>query len=467
MSFLIAPPFPWVRAADRRLDLGPATGPGEGEAELAAAADAMRDARVGGAFWGSDDPWCGAGRGEAAALVDWLRSGRADDAMRARFAAAVGGRRWRDPFTGASATLGGTVALLADWRRVLDANRRIGAAAGMARWKRRAVARFLWDGERSPPFLPPAAAVAEAARRGRAVAAWPSRVPPGFAADAARAGVPVAWVEDGFLRSAGLGAECREPWSISVDFAGPAFDPARASDLETLLADHAFSPETIARAAALRVRIAAAGLGKYGRAGGRAPVLPPGRRVVLAVGQVADDLSVRLGGAGLAADELASRVRAAEPDAWLLWRAHPDVAAGLRSGERRPGAADGVDGDRGGGGSDLAALLDRVDSVHVLSSLTGFEALLRGRPVTAHGQPFYAGWGLTRDLGPPLARRGRRLTTDELTAGALILYPRYLDPVTGLPCPPEILVDRLVSGAGGGGLLPRLRRWQGRLMPRG
>jgi capsular polysaccharide export protein len=48
----------------------------------------------------------------------------------------------------------------------------------------------------------------------------------------------------------------------------------------------------------------------------------------------------------------------------------------------------------------LASLLAQVDGVHVICSLAGFEALLRGVPVTVHGVPFYAGWGLTRDLAP-------------------------------------------------------------------
>ncbi len=88
---------------------------------------------------------------------------------------------------------------------------------------------------------------------------------------------------------------------------------------------------------------------------------------------------------------------------------------------------------------------DAVDAVHVLTSLTGFEALLRGLPVATHGQPFFAGWGLTEDFGPPLPRRGRRLTLPELVAGVLILYPRYLDPVTELPCSPEVLLDRFAA----------------------
>ena len=90
----------------------------------------------------------------------------------------------------------------------------------------------------------------------------------------------------------------------------------------------------------------------------------------------------------------------------------------------------------------MDAVLKRVDAVHTLTSLTGFEALLRGVPVTCWGAPFYAGWGLTEDLAPG-ADRGRTLSLDALVAGALILYPLYLDPVAMKPCTPEQLLDRL------------------------
>jgi capsular polysaccharide export protein len=60
-----------------------------------------------------------------------------------------------------------------------------------------------------------------------------------------------------------------------------------------------------------------------------------------------------------------------------------------------------------------------------------------------HGVPFYAGWGLTVDRGPVPPRRTARRTLDELVAAALLVYPRYLDPETGLPCPAEVLVERL------------------------
>ena len=78
--------------------------------------------------------------------------------------------------------------------------------------------------------------------------------------------------------------------------------------------------------------------------------------------------------------------------------------------------------------------------------MAGFEALLRGKKVTTHGVPFYAGWGLTTDLGPIPPRRSRSRSLDELVAAAIILYPTYVDPVTRLPCPPEILIQRIARG---------------------
>ena len=70
---------------------------------------------------------------------------------------------------------------------------------------------------------------------------------------------------------------------------------------------------------------------------------------------------------------------------------------------------------------------------------------MRGKKVSVHGAPFYAGWGLTTDLGEVPARRTRRRSLDELVAAALLLYPRYLAPATNLPCPAEVLVRRLTG----------------------
>ena len=284
---------------------------------------------------------------------------------------------------------------------------------------------------------------------------------------AAAAGVPLVRVEDGFVRSVGLGSDMVPPSSITVDWRGIHYDPSRASDLETLLAQTQFPLALLTRAAHLRAAILAGGISKYG---GSAPhVFParePGRRLVLVPGQVEDDMSVKLGGGGLASNlELLRRARALEPDAEIWFRPHPDVDAGHRKGAVPDADALQV-ADRIVRGGGMAALLGLVDAVHVLTSLTGFEALLRGCDVTCHGMPFYAGWGLTRDLMPLSDRRGRGLALDELVAGVLILYPRYLDPVSGLPCEPETLFARMVAGEAGNrlGWVTRLRQIQGRMM---
>jgi capsular polysaccharide export protein len=382
------------------------------------------------------------------------------EAARYRLASA----RYRDCFSGEMVDAAHAIGQLADWRRHVDGNRGIAAASGMAFWKREAMRHFLWDGVRTPPFLPPARGLARARREAGALAIWPSRVPVTITADAAAVGVTLARVEDGFLRSRGLGAALHPPGSVVIDRCGIYYNARAASDLEGLLATHEFSLDLIERARQLRARVCHAGVTKYGAEAGQMIDLPPGRRTVLAVGQVDDDMSVQLGGAGVDGNlDFLARVRRAEPDAWIIYRPHPDVQAGHRKGHLSDAVvlehADAIDS-----GAPLMELVQAVDDVHVLSSLTGFEALMRGCSVTVHGMPFYAGWGLTRDLAKSSPRRGRQLDVDRLVAAALILYPRYIDPVTRLPCGPELMVDRLASGSTPPMTwLIRLRALQGKL----
>jgi len=374
---------------------------------------------------------------------------------------------YRDLFTGEDATAETMISQLAEWRRTFDANRNIVAACGMAWWKRFEIARFLQTPQHPLRFFrSERRAIAFAARRRGAIAIWPSRMSEHMAEAADAKGVPLVRVEDGFIRSVGLGSNLVPPSSIAVDRLGIHYDPHRPSDLEAILADTVFSPALLSRARQLQRTILDAGISKYG--GDRRHVFPArtqARRLVLVPGQVEDDMSVRLGGGGLSSNlELVRRTRTAEPDAEIWFRPHPDVDAGHRKG-LVPDDEALRHADRVVRGGSMAQLLERVDAVHVLTSLTGFEALLRGREVTCHGLPFYAGWGLTRDLARIPERRGRRLTLEQLVAAALILYPRYLDPVTGLPCSPEVLIGRMIRGATHNrlGWVTRIRQLQGRL----
>lgn len=448
--------------------------------------------RIGGRFWsaGSDNVWNRIASGaplrvtgdDEAGLIGWMagadvnwssggrfadiaRDGEADPLERAVTRWLIDAVDYRDPYSGRPVAIEAAIEQLAFWARAIDRNRGIVAAAGIARWKRREVEAMLWPGEAMA--FPASASDAVRAARGvqGEIAVWPSKAPRGLDAEAAAHGIPVHPVEDGFLRSSGLGSDCHPPHSIILDRTGLHLDPNRPSDLERMIAGPIDDPMLIARAERLVLTLIDAGISKY--ASGGQPWERPvkERRLVLVTGQVEDDLSVQLGGAGVDGNlDLIRRARAAEPDAYLIFKPHPDVDAGHRRGAIPDAQAleyvDQVIRD-----VPMASLLENVDAVHVLTSLAGFEALIRGCEVVTHGQPFYAGWGLTRDLAPPIERRrGRNVTKAQLVAATLILYPRYLDPITKLPCPPEILVERLAAQPiPQETLLTRFRRLQGKL----
>lgn len=258
-------------------------------------------------------------------------------------------------------------------------------------------------------------------------------------------GVRQIRIEDGFLHSLGLGSDMNAPHSQVVDTRGLYFDASRPSDLSVLLNETSFSTDELERAARLRAQIVSSGLTKY-NLGRRSPQwrAPAGKRVVLVPGQVADDASIRLGTRAIStADALLKEVRARRPDAFIVYKPHPDVMSGNRNGlidAQR--LANVVDTE-----SDVLSLIEVSDEVHTLSSLAGFDALLRGKEVHAYGMPFYAGWGLTHDALAPLPWRERTLTLDMLTAGALLRYPLYWDWDLGIFTTPEAVAARLAPGA--------------------
>jgi capsular polysaccharide export protein len=373
------------------------------------------------------------------------------------FAALLAATRWADPFRARPWTAAQAIAQLAEWRIAEAENRRIVACTGVEWFKHRRLKHSLSSAAGPPRIrMRGSDAIRDARRKGGAVAVWSSVMPPGLPARARAAGVPLVQIEDGFVRSAGLGVLLAPAASLVLDRRGIHYDPSAPSDLEALLAETEFAPPLLARAARLREALLAGAVTKYNLPGA-APAaldLPPGRRVILVPGQVEDDAAMRRGGARLRTNlDLLRAVRRENPDAALLYKPHPDVEAGMRRGAVPPDEAARL-ADRVLSGVPIGPLYALVDEVHCLSSLSGFEALLRGRRVVTHGRPFYAGWGLTEDRDPP-PRRGRRLSLDALVAGALILYPRYRDPVTGLPCPPEVLLERLAAATPGRARLPR------------
>lgn len=253
-------------------------------------------------------------------------------------------------------------------------------------------------------------------------------------------------LEDGFLRSVGLGADLIRPVSWVLDDVGIYFDATQPSRLEHWLQTAVFDEPLRARAASLREAIVARGFTKYNVGAGTWPRPAEAQRVILVPGQVESDASLAWGAPGIRRNvELLQAVRQANPDAYIVYKPHPDVVAGLRR-DGHAGENLAVWCDEQVINVPMAALLDQVDEVHTLTSLAGFEALLRGKKVVCHGLPFYAGWGLTTDmLPPPAGRRGRVLALEELVAGAMLLYPCYLSRRTGRFTTAEGTLDELLT----------------------
>jgi capsular polysaccharide export protein len=253
-------------------------------------------------------------------------------------------------------------------------------------------------------------------------------------------------IEDGFLRSAGLGADLVRPLSWVVDEQGIYYDATCPSRLESILAAMEPDPLLEQRAAALRERIVAARLTKYNVGNERWQPPSAVSRVVLVPGQVESDASLAFGAPDVRRNiDLLRAVRIACPDAHVVYKPHPDVLAGMRrAGIEEEEARHWC--DELVGNVPMDALIEHAHEVHVMTSLSGFEALLRGKEVICHGLPFYSGWGLTHDL-VRCPRRERNLTLDQLVAGALIRYPVYFDRDGKGRITPEGALDALAEWA--------------------
>jgi capsular polysaccharide export protein len=356
--------------------------------------------------------------------------------------------RYADPVTQRPLNFDGACDRLVDWRRrtgALSAGRTY--AFGFSRWKRLRASTFLGA---------PAAVVTfggrptlRALRRAKAtdaqrIAVWGVTDPAGFESAVRASGRSFVRVEDGFIRSVGLGSDIRPAGSLVLDDLGIYYDASRENRLERLIAEGPFDATLLRRAAALRRRLIEQELTKYNLQSVAPQALPDahGRSRVLVVEQVPGDAALRLGTADITTNAaLLATVRAARPDAFVIYKEHPDVVSGNRKGRLAPAVirahADHIVSD-----GDLARLYAVVDEVHVMSSLAGFEALCRGRCVVVWGRPFYGGWGLTEDRAS-FAPRPRAATLDELVAATLILYPRYIDPVCGVPCSAEEFVGAI------------------------
>ncbi|HEG2581382.1 TPA: capsular polysaccharide biosynthesis protein [Campylobacter lari] len=250
-------------------------------------------------------------------------------------------------------------------------------------------------------------------------------------------------VEDGFLRSVFLGSDLTRPFSLIVDSKGLYVDPSKSSDLEDILQNHIFDESLKQRAKKLITTITQNKFSKYNGLKHETLNFNTNKKIILIPAQVEDDASMILGGAGYDTLKLLQSVREANENAFIVFKPHPDVLSGNRKGLKDKNIilkyCDEIIEN-----VSIDSAINVSDEVHTITSTSGFDALLRGKKVVVYGKPFYAGWGLTMDLHE-IPRRTRMLSLEELVAGVLILYPRYIHPKSKNLCEVELALDIMLK----------------------
>jgi capsular polysaccharide export protein len=320
-------------------------------------------------------------------------------------------------------------------------------------WRKRRLKHFLSSDENKIHFV---GSLEEARKKGISekskIYVWGSKQVPGLEEQAAAWNVPIGRIEDGFIRSVGLGSDMVRPESLAVDISGIYYDPSVPSELEHILQTAEFSSYLLERARKLRERVIANKLSKYnvgvmaGVSDKYVNIKAQGKKIILVASQVEDDASIRKGTQDIRTNlALLKKVRDKRPHDFIIYKVHPDVAAGNRKGLYPEDVllqyCDAIEYK-----TNIIRLIEQCDELHNLTSLAGFEALIRGKEVYTYGYPFYAGWGLTHDAYE-FPGRTRRLTVDELFAGAVILYPTYYNWEHQCFDIPENVLDRLTEQA--------------------
>lgn len=302
---------------------------------------------------------------------------------------------------------------------------------GMSAWKQPSVSAFLRSTYQEPVFLNSIDRAIKLSKTEKSrIVIWASKCTDQIQAKCEDENISLLKMEDGFLRSKGLGSDLIPPLSLVLDKQGIYYDPTKSSELEELIQSGDLPMDVLNAAKDIKNLVLKSGLTKY-NVGESTKIenLPKDgeKKIILVPGQVADDASIKQ---GTSEDyittnlDLLRETRKENPDAFIIYKPHPDVEAGNRYGYIAPHVllnfADYIANDLS-----TSHALSVCDEVWTMTSLFGFEALLRNKKVVCYGRPFYSGWGLTTDK-LTCSRRTRRATVDEIFAATHLIYSQYV-----------------------------------------
>lgn len=278
-------------------------------------------------------------------------------------------------------------------------------------------------------------------------------------------GIDLLRAEDGFIRSVGLGSDLKRPSSLIVTKNDLHYAANGEIDIVQILNEKTnLSKEVLQRASHLHKTIIGNRLTKYNLSQPKKQTLQKStnrNNNCLVIGQVPADASLTYASTHWKNDfDLLRQVREDFPTANIYYKPHPDVISGNRKGIH----IDEKLYDHLVMDIDVINAFDLADSVHVICSLTGLEALIYNKRVYTYGKPFYAGWGLTVDK-ETFPERNQNVNITELLAASLLKLPLYMNWNTHSNCQPEtslsILRDETSVGHGtdiGSSYLSRLSR---------
>lgn len=246
-------------------------------------------------------------------------------------------------------------------------------------------------------------------------------------------------VEDGFIRSVGLGSDIQEPISLVVDKGGIYFNPNNMSDLEQILNTEKFTKYEIRKGKEaidllLNKKITKYNIGINGNHLKELKEKNKDKKVILVPGQVESDASIKYGAKKIKTNiQLLNEVSKNNTGALIIYKPHPDVLSGNRKGENPeyeieslkklyPNIIYHIEKS-----ANILDCFEIADEVHVITSTSGLEAILRNKKVFTYGLPFYGGYGLTTDY-ESYPRKRKHLSKEELILGCYVLYPRYMLP---------------------------------------
>ena len=245
-------------------------------------------------------------------------------------------------------------------------------------------------------------------------------------------------LEDGFIRSIGLGVDGSSSFSLVEDDMGIYYDATKPSRLEKILSEYDFASDVKLMGDARRAieLIKRYEVSKYNGRFDDLSVIPNFDREskkILIIAQTHGDASLEYGlGNSYTTDQIIQTAIAENPDAEIYIKIHPDVLSGKKKSD--------IDVTSLGGRVKVItqninpiALLKQFDKVYTKTSGMGFEALLCGCECVCFGMPYYAGWGVTNDR-TTCSRRVKKRTVEEIFAAAYILYTHYTNPHTKKEC---------------------------------